>query len=78
MYAFVHLNIEQFSVDELETLIADASAELKRRNLPPVNEEETMMIVGAQPIQAIRMYKDRTGCGLRDAKAMIDKTKGTL
>lgn len=58
--------------DELNELNAATRRAEALANLPPLAEEEIRLIRSKDIIQAIKLYKDRTGADLKTAKAKID------
>ena len=60
--------------DEFEMMAADFQAELEIRNAPKdelVDREREAAFSGSK-IRAVKLYCDRTGCGIRAGKELMD------
>lgn len=71
------LDLSQLSVRELEALRDGARSELAKRQLPPLSAEE-LAFLPLHVIDAIKHYRERVGCGLRDAKDAVDQARRVL
>lgn len=62
-------------VDELAARAGVSDAELLRLRSqlgPQIPEESRRLVAEGKPIQAIKVYRERTGAGLKEAKDAID------
>lgn len=62
-------------VDELAARAGVSDAELLRlrgQAGPRIPEESRRLVAKGKPIQAIKVYRERTGAGLKEAKDAID------
>lgn len=65
---------------DLYNLINECQIELARRkdkitNLPSLDEEEIELLKSGQKIAAIRQYRHRVNCGLKEAKNKVEEYK---
>lgn len=51
---------------------------IEERNLPELSEEEKTQVQEHNHINAIRDYRNRTGCGLLESKMAIDAYRNNL
>jgi ribosomal protein L7/L12 len=70
-------DLSTLSDSALSSLKLAVDAEVYERtnriaNLPELNEAEVLSLKCGKTVKAIKFYRDRVGCSLRDAKHIID------
>lgn len=74
---------EEFGVSAAAPAMAVAAAPAAAGDAPAVEEEKTefnvvLKSVGNEKIKVIKVVKDATGLGLKEAKALVDGAPGTV
>lgn len=67
------LNLDE--VNYLSNLLYERKKDFARLNMKPLNTEEIALVKDGQPITAIKVYRERIGCSLLEAKVAIDSVR---
>ena len=72
--------VSSLSFEDLESLrvAVGGRVEFLRANPMPLNAEEQNAVLSGEMIQAIKLYRRRTGATLKDAKDQCDRYRGSL
>ncbi len=75
----VKIDFSLCTISELEQIITECKTVLKSKNMEPLSPEEISLLqTSPTNIAAVRSYRERTSCSLRDAVDSVSRAESAL